>query len=779
VFAALAAGPAFAGHTESVAVYAPPGGARAGEPVKGQRTWLLATSASEDEACALHKRLIEAGARSVNLFLPHNVLVCEIPLGGDFGELLQAPGFQRIDESVVGPSLASGTGYPIGWIREAYRGAQRQIDQGGSAGTTAADPGFHDLLFTPSPEKVQEIQRALKEYGPSEFSDPDRAALREVTQNSEFLAGSILAQFIYPESDGGSETWTDADIVKAEQGAALAMLSLQGRWPAMDIHVIFEMRERMRTIYEPIEHNSSTDARWIVDTVHRMYPEFSDLPEPLSLVHAMNTARRDARGTDWVVTSFIARAKNAPQHRFRDADYTAYAHLGGPFMVTPYPAGLDPNQVGEDLVYSQIVQHEVGHLFWALDEYPSGPGTCANQSGYLNVPNGNKTELIQGQEFRCNREVACIMHSSGRFDEGRPFCGWTQGQFGVSDSNNNSIPDIFESRPVVVFEVAGPETVLTNHVSLRIKAKSTPVENNNPWQSEPRTDYAARLRDGFFSLGGSSIRVHLRALDGRWDEVEEDCRVELDLASVGRTSLFFELENQAGYESNPTRKDIFYVGVNFNQLSVVAAPGRFTLTWQVVGSDFDAKYAVYRLKGGESKPGRLVADDVLPSGPGNAGFIPYRAIDNDVDPGNGYRYYVEAEIVLEVGATTQTFISSSNIVSETAMIPIPTGSLISNASPNPFRDKVQISLTVPKTFEEATFGGSGVSIRVPTDVEVAVFDVRGRRIRELRNGGEFSEIVTVSWDGKTDGARQAPAGIYFLRVTSGDQTAMRKLVLLR
>ena len=38
---------------------------------------------------------------------------------------------------------------------------------------------------------------------------------------------------------------------------------------------------------------------------------------------------------------------------------------------------LDPNNIGETLVYSKIVQHEVGHLFWTLDEYPGAPGTCS------------------------------------------------------------------------------------------------------------------------------------------------------------------------------------------------------------------------------------------------------------------------------------------------------------------------------------------------------------------------------------------------------------------
>jgi hypothetical protein len=294
-----------------------------------------------------------------------------------------------------------------------------------------------------------------------------------------------------------------------------------------------------------------------------------------------------------------------------------------------------------------------------------------------------------------------------------------------------------------------------------------------------RVSYAAPLRDGYYSLGGSQTRVSLYAIDGRFDEVEEDCRVELDVATVGRTTLTFVARNEAGYESFPYKKDIYFIGIHYTHLGVAVRPGVINVFWEVIGEDFDAAYNLYRLDPGETLPGTLVAENVLPSGPGNTGFVPYRFTDPNVEPGVEYRYYVEGVFTLNVAGQNRDFRAASNTVSNIAMLEIPAGSLISNASPNPFREAVQISMTVPRTFVEGTIGGHGVTQRVATPVEVTVYDVQGRRIKQLQRSNEFSEVLTVRWDGTTLTNAPAPTGIYFVRARIGDQTALQKVVLIR
>jgi hypothetical protein len=68
-----------------------------------------------------------------------------------------------------------------------------------------------------------------------------------------------------------------------------------------------------------------------------------------------------------------------------------------------------------------------------------------------------------------------------------------------------------------------------------------------------------------------------------------------------------------------------------------------------------------------------------------------------------------------------------------------------SAHPNPFRDRVRLVL------EGSEPGG--------TDVELEIFDVRGRRLRHLvgQGAGEWT------WDGTDEEGKRVPPGVYFVR----------------
>ena len=62
---------------------------------------------------------------------------------------------------------------------------------------------------------------------------------------------------------------------------------------------------------------------------------------------------------------------------------------------------------------------------------------------------------------------------------------------------------------------------------------------------------------------------------------------------------------------------------------------------------------------------------------------------------------------------------------------------------------------------------------------LAVYDLRGRRVRVLEQVASALQPVTVGWDGRDDGGRELPSGVYFVRVTAGAQTLTNKVVLSR
>jgi len=85
------------------------------------------------------------------------------------------------------------------------------------------------------------------------------------------------------------------------------------------------------------------------------------------------------------------------------------------------------------------------------------------------------------------------------------------------------------------------------------------------------------------------------------------------------------------------------------------------------------------------------------------------------------------------------------------------------AAPNPFNPRTTLMLTNPRTG------------RVTLDI----FDLQGRRVRHLLDQWMEAGRTRTAWDGLTDQGEQAPSGIYFAHMSSGDQRALVKVVLVK
>jgi hypothetical protein len=85
------------------------------------------------------------------------------------------------------------------------------------------------------------------------------------------------------------------------------------------------------------------------------------------------------------------------------------------------------------------------------------------------------------------------------------------------------------------------------------------------------------------------------------------------------------------------------------------------------------------------------------------------------------------------------------------------------ARPNPFR------------------GGTTVSFSVPAAgrVTLSVHDVTGRLVRRLIDRDLPAGPHERNWDGRLPDGSPAPAGVYFLRLTTGEGSYSRRSVLLR
>lgn len=83
--------------------------------------------------------------------------------------------------------------------------------------------------------------------------------------------------------------------------------------------------------------------------------------------------------------------------------------------------------------------------------------------------------------------------------------------------------------------------------------------------------------------------------------------------------------------------------------------------------------------------------------------------------------------------------------------------------PNPFNPKTQISFGLPRAAE----------------VDLAVYDLRGRRVATLVNRTLTAGRHTATWRGTDDTGRQVSSGIYFYRLRAGSERLTGKMMLLK
>ena len=66
-----------------------------------------------------------------------------------------------------------------------------------------------------------------------------------------------------------------------------------------------------------------------------------------------------------------------------------------------------------------------------------------------------------------------------------------------------------------------------------------------------------------------------------------------------------------------------------------------------------------------------------------------------------------------------------------------------------------------------------------TDVDLAVFDLTGRRIKTLVSGAQDGGVHSVIWDGRDQGGNQVASGVYFYTLRAGETNQSRRVVVAR
>jgi glucose/arabinose dehydrogenase len=134
----------------------------------------------------------------------------------------------------------------------------------------------------------------------------------------------------------------------------------------------------------------------------------------------------------------------------------------------------------------------------------------------------------------------------------------------------------------------------------------------------------------------------------------------------------------------------------------------------------------------------------------------------DQDLGNilGFGEDAAGEVYIATGSTLWRLEPGDG----TSVDLLPAGLRLGLATPNPFNERSRLALSLDGSRQR---------------LEVAIFAIDGRRERTLHSGPAAGGELALVWDGRDDGGRALPTGVYLLRAETETERVGQRLTLIR
>lgn len=267
------------------------------------------------------------------------------------------------------------------------------------------------------------------------------------SETSLVMIGKVAVQLIILESDGSidpeTETWTMSNKSLIQDEIQAAFNWWETRAAESDVPLEFVYREPsaadpgntwVTTVeigYEPINRSKSDHPTWIGAAMTALGFTGDHITASRAYVRDLI----DELDADWGFIVFAVDSANDPDGKFADGS-VAWGYLGGPYQVLT----LDGGNYGKWNT-DQVVAHETGHIFGALDQYTSAGVGCTEKGGYLQIENQNS------DAGSCLLNEPSIMKQAWIAYPANSVDVYARGQVGWWDGDGNGIPDLLEGSP--------------------------------------------------------------------------------------------------------------------------------------------------------------------------------------------------------------------------------------------------------------------------------------------------------------------------------------------
>jgi hypothetical protein len=139
----------------------------------------------------------------------------------------------------------------------------------------------------------------------------------------------------------------------------------------------------------------------------------------------------------------------------------------------------------------------------------------------------------------------------------------------------------------------------------------------------------------------------------------------------------------------------------------------------------------------------------------SSGLTSYEVIDRDAEA----EAHLEYRLIGIAPGGNEEVLGSVSVVHDAAAVRVVQ---LHPVRPNPFRPGGMLEYSIPER----------------RNVQLSVFDAAGRRVASLRSGSQTAGRHAVTWDGRDDSGRDAPAGVYFCQLRADSFQQIRRFVLL-
>lgn len=95
----------------------------------------------------------------------------------------------------------------------------------------------------------------------------------------------------------------------------------------------------------------------------------------------------------------------------------------------------------------------------------------------------------------------------------------------------------------------------------------------------------------------------------------------------------------------------------------------------------------------------------------------------------------------------------------------------------PYPSVRQLSQNYPNPFNPATT--IQFALQVPSQTRLSIYDLHGKFVKELIRDHLDAGLHSIRWDGTDRRGRTVGSGIYFYKLTAGDLTEMKRMIILK